>query len=89
VASYRLAPLRESVAWDLADRLERRRGLVVIADPGHACLLAGAHFVAHGCLPDLVLFGGWLVADHAVQPGAVVPGDVFPLGRSFLDIAEA
>src|SRR5215813_13519384 len=35
VTSYRLAPLRESVAWDLADRLERCSGLLVIADPGH------------------------------------------------------
>src|SRR5262249_30279459 len=35
VTSYRLAPLRESVAWDLADRFERRSGLLVIADPGH------------------------------------------------------
>src|SRR5215217_107327 len=35
VPSYRLAPLREPVAWDLADRLERCRGLLVIADPGH------------------------------------------------------
>src|SRR5213592_2277031 len=35
MTSYRLAPLRESVAWDLADRLERRSGLLVIGDPGH------------------------------------------------------
>src|SRR4029453_18747251 len=35
VTSYRLAPLRESVAWDLADRLERCSGLLVIADPRH------------------------------------------------------
>src|SRR6476620_1719711 len=35
VASHRLAPLRESVPWDLPDRLERRSGLLVVADPGH------------------------------------------------------
>src|SRR5690348_11313700 len=35
VTSYRLTPLRESVAGDLADRLERCSGLLVIADPGH------------------------------------------------------
>src|SRR4029453_16791360 len=35
VTSYRLAPLRESVAWDLADSLECCGGLLVIADPGH------------------------------------------------------
>src|SRR5215471_15241711 len=35
VTSYRLAPLQESVAWDLADRLVGRGGLLVIADPGH------------------------------------------------------
>src|SRR5919197_4039523 len=35
VTSYRLAPLRESVAWDLAHRLERFSGQLVIADPGH------------------------------------------------------
>src|SRR5919198_701530 len=35
VTSYRLAPLRESVTWDLADRLVRCSGLLVIADPGY------------------------------------------------------
>src|SRR4029450_222648 len=35
VTSYRLKPLRESVVGDLADRLERCSGLLVIADPGH------------------------------------------------------
>jgi hypothetical protein len=30
-----LAPVREPVARDLADRLIGRRGLIVVADPGH------------------------------------------------------
>ena len=39
VTSYCLAPLRESVAWDLADRLEGCSRLLVIADPGHVSIM--------------------------------------------------
>ena len=48
--SYRLAPLRESDAWDLADSLERRGGLLVIADPGRVMLLAGAGLLPAGAM---------------------------------------
>src|SRR5262249_28320230 len=48
VPSHRLAPLREAGAWDLANRLERGGGLLVIADPGHLCLLADVPLVADG-----------------------------------------
>src|ERR671916_64643 len=47
VTSYRLAPLREPVAWDLADRLERCSGLLVIADPGHVMPPCWASFRLH------------------------------------------
>src|SRR5215472_11466316 len=35
VTSYRVTPVPEPVSRDLADRLERRRGQFVVADPGH------------------------------------------------------
>jgi hypothetical protein len=49
-----------------------------------SCLLAGATSLPTGCLLDPVLFfefGGCLGAERAGQPGAVVPGDVFPIAR--------
>src|SRR3954470_17522606 len=36
VTSDRLAPFRESVAWNFADRFVRRSGRLVVADPCHA-----------------------------------------------------
>src|SRR5215468_7238877 len=48
VTSYRLAPLRESVARDLADCLECGSGLLVIADPGHVMPPCWCRLVAYG-----------------------------------------
>jgi hypothetical protein len=35
VTAYRVTPVPEPISRDLADRFERRRGLVVVGDPGH------------------------------------------------------
>jgi hypothetical protein len=56
VTSNRLAPLRESVAWDLANRLERCNGLLVIADLAIAIML----YRMQAIVKDLV---GWITLE--------------------------